>query len=513
MTSQQRIVVNTAAQYTRTIINVCLSLYSTRLILAALGQTDFGIYSIVAGVVAMLSFMTNTLISTTQRFLSYNHGRKDHSKIYEVFGNSVLLHIVIGIVLALILCALEPWLVYDFLNIDDGKRDVASVVYFATMATLFITLLTAPFRALYIARENIVYISVVDVLDGILKVCIAIFLTHITDFDRLAAYAMLLISIAVFNLLAFSIYALARYEECHIPKLSEWNNDYLKQIGHYATWMLYSVGCVIGRTQGVAVIINKFLGSIANAAYGIALQISGAVNFLAVSITNAMSPQIVKSEGAGDRKRMLMLAETSSKFTFLMMALVGIPLIYEMPEILHLWLGDVPENAVMFCRFVLATSICDQMTSGLILANEAVGNIRAYALTINTIKVLTLPAAWLCLLFGLPLVTVMWFYIGFEIICALSRLPFLKSTAGLSISHFAKHVLLRLIIPTLTLVVCSFLITHFMDCKFRFVLTLAIAMAVGAISIWFTALEENERNILRDMLLSKIHLSNKRIAS
>ena len=220
MTNSQRIIVNTIAQYTRTIINVCLSLYSTRLILSALGQNDFGVYSVVAGVVAMLSFVTNALVITTQRYLSYHHGRNDMSQVRKVFGNSWLLHLFIGIVVVAILSSIGPWITQNFLNIEDARRGAALFVYFAAVAMVLLSFITAPIRALFIARENIVYTSFVDVLDGVLKLSIAILLSKIT-YDHLIAYSGLLTGISIFNLLAFAIYAAIKFPEFHLPKLQE----------------------------------------------------------------------------------------------------------------------------------------------------------------------------------------------------------------------------------------------------------------------------------------------------
>lgn len=503
MTSSQRILVNTAAQYTRTIINVCLSLYSTRLILAALGQTDFGIYNVVAGVVAMLAFMTNALVSTTQRYLSFNHGKGNKEEVYQVFGNSMLLHIVIGVGTLIILGALTHPVVYSILKIEAGREMAAIWVYLSAVLMLMLTFLTAPFRALFIARENIVYISVIDVLDGIMRLLIAIFLTYIA-YDKLITYALLLIGISVFNLVAFGAYALVHFEECHIPRWKEWNNKFIKDLSGFAGWTIYSTGCIIARTQGIAIILNRFFGSIINASYGIAQQVTGAVHFIAQSVLNAMNPQIIKAEGAGDRKRMLMLAEVSSKYATLLMAIVVIPLVFEMPTVLAFWLKEVPENAVMFCRMVLIASVCDQLTIGLGTANQAIGQIRNYSLVVNTIKVLTLPAAWVCLYIGLDVASVMWCYLGVEILCALTRLPFLNITAGLHIGHFIQNVFLRLLFPIVAMTATCYAMIRWIDLPYRFILTMIISSFVGIIAIWFTALQSNEKEILKNSILNKL---------
>ena len=317
MTNSNRIIINTMAQYTRTIINVCLSLYSTRLILSALGQSDYGIYSVVAGVIAMISFITNALVVTTQRFLSIYHGKNDPQKIRHFFGNSMLLHILIASILGVVLFCLGSWITHDFLNIVVERQQAAWYVYNAAVVMLMLTFITAPIRALFIARENIVYISIVDVVDGILKLLIAIGLSHIA-YDHLVSYSVLMAGITLVNLLAFSIYASAKFPEFHLPRLRDWDKQFIKELSHFAGWTTYSMGCIIGRNQGIAVVLNIFYGTIVNSAYGIAQQVLGAVQFISTSILNAMNPQIMKAEGSGDRSRMVRLCEYESKYAFLM---------------------------------------------------------------------------------------------------------------------------------------------------------------------------------------------------
>ncbi|MBQ7530466.1 MAG: hypothetical protein IJT12_02005 [Paludibacteraceae bacterium] len=500
MTSQQRIVVNTAAQYTRTIINVCLSLYSTRLILAALGQSDFGIYSVVAGVVAMLSFMTNALVTTTQRYLSYHHGQNDPQKVYQVFGNSVLLHLLIGLGLLVVLAAVEYPIVYQLLHIEPERLSAATAVYFSAAVMLLLAFLTAPFRALFIARENIVYISVIDVLDGVLKLLIAIFLTHITGYDKLIVYSVLLTGIALFNLLAFAGYALPAFEECHLPRWREWDKEHIHGLSGFAGWTIYGTGCIIVRNQGIAILLNIFCSTVANAAYGVAQQVSGAVSFISTSIANAMNPQIMKAEGAGDRERMLRLAEYMSKYASLLLALVAIPLIFEMETVLRVWLTEVPPYAVGLCQLMLLAAVCDQLSYGLTSANQAIGDIRTYTLVFYSFKLSTLLAIWVCLLFGMNPVTSVWCYVTVELLGSLLRLLLMKHQADIDVWHFVQNVMLRVIVPIAVITGISYLCVHCIDHPYRLVFTMLCAVTGGVFAIWLTALDKDEKQAFSHLL-------------
>lgn len=503
MTNSNRIIINTMAQYTRTIINVCLSLYSTRLILSALGQSDYGIYSVVAGVIAMMSFITNALVVTTQRFLSIYHGKNDPQKIRQIFGNSMLLHILIASILGVVLFCLGSWITHDFLNIVVERQQAAWYVYNAAVVMLMLTFITAPIRALFIARENIVYISIVDVVDGILKLLIAIGLSHIA-YDHLVSYSVLMAGITLVNLLAFSIYASAKFPEFHLPRLRDWDKQFIKELSHFAGWTTYSMGCIIGRNQGIAVVLNIFYGTIVNSAYGIAQQVLGAVQFISTSILNAMNPQIMKAEGSGDRSRMVRLCEYESKYAFLLLSLVAIPLIAEMDTVLHFWLGEVPEHAVMFCRCILAATLCDQLSVGLTTANQAVGKIRMYNLTFYTFKLLVIVFAWGCIKAGLPLVSVMWCYIGVELFTSFLRLPLMKRIANIAILPFCRNVFLKIIVPATTMSIVCYISICYINLSWRIILTILLSAATGLLSIWITSLEKEEKQHITQ-LIKKIH--------
>lgn len=502
MTNSQRIVVNTAAQYTRTIINVCLSLYSTRLILSALGQSDFGIFSLVAGVISMLSFVTNALAGVPQRFLSLYHGSQQTDKLSSTFANCMILHVMIGGALLIILTAIYHPIIYHVLRIGEDRIIAGIWVYFSACIVLLLTFVTVPLRALFIARENIVYTSVVEILDGVLKLLIAILLTVALG-DKLILYSVLLVGIALFNLCAFLFYAIRHYDECHFPRLSEFDWSFIKEIFRFAAWNIYAAGCILIRAQGLAVIFNRFYGVIVNAAYGLAQQVAGSTNFLAYSILNAMSPQIIKAEGYKDRYKEFLLSAYASKYGALLQALILIPVIFELPSLLKLWLGEVPEYSVLFCEFMLIASIADQITIGLTAANQAIGKLRIWNLTVSTAKILTLPAGWLCLHFGMPMVSVLWAFVIFELISALLRIPVMHIAGGLKIGHFVKTAILPIFLPIAVSVATCYAITHYIhigDDTFRFFITGIISVIVTGLTILLLATTKWERKTIKETL-------------
>ncbi len=504
MDSTKRIIVNTIAQYSKAIINIFLSLYSTRLILSALSISDFGIYSVVGGVVAMLGFITNALVITTQRYISFYHGRGDHNYVNRVFHNSLMLHIVFGLSISFILALLKGWLFGGILNIPLLRVETAGQVYFITIIILLITIITAPFKALFIARENIVYISVVEVCDGIIKLIFAIYLTYVSA-DRLFVYALMMCAIQMLNFLAFSIYARIRFAECRITlRKSAFDTTIVRQLVGFAGWTTYGAGALAARNQGTMVIINHFVGTVANAAYGVAAQINYAIFFVSSSIVNAMNPQIMKAEGEGDRERVLKLASQESKYSTILLSLVSVPILVELPQILSFWLEEVPKDTVMFSTFTLVTCLVDQFTIGLNAVNQAQGKIGTYSMLMFTPKLLCLPIAWWLLHTGHSLASVMCAILIVEAIVAAIRLPFLKATAGLDITLYMKNTVWPLLPLIGAILLFSWACRSLMDFPFRFVVTFVLSFLGGIVVSWHFTLRSEERQYISNLVKSRI---------
>ena len=496
MNSTNRIIVNTLVQYVRSVVYTLLALFSTRFVLEALGHSAYGVYVVIGSVVYMMGFVTQSLATSTQRFLSFSHGLADKGELRKVFTNAMFLHGCVALLIVLAMTVLEPVCMH-YLVIPLELASSARFVYFMVVLMVMLTFVTAPVRALFISRENIVYVSIIEMVDAVLKLAGAIVLPFIT-YDALRLYATILVAITAFNFFAYYIYARWHYDECSGLRFKEITFASVRKLMSFAVWNVYAVGATVVRTQGLSVILNRFMGTLANAGYGIALQVSNAAGFIAVSILNAVNPQLMKAEGAGDRKRMLHLSMIESRYAFLVMALVLLPVIVEMEAILHFWLGDVPEYAVMFCRYLLSAYILDQLTIGLTSVNQAIGRIRNYSLLISTIRLLTLPVAWLCLKVGLPLHSVMWTYLVVEFVIGVIRIPFMKFTAGLPVMEYIRTVIVQTMLPVAGTFVCSLSIMCCVQFPYRFLLTECVSVLVGVALVYLFTLNCAERSWLHE---------------
>lgn len=499
MKSHNRIIINTIAQYVRSIANMLFSLIATRFILKNLGVDDYGIYTLIAGVVSMISFMSNALVVTTQRYLSVSQGIKDNWRMSEVFNTSFFIHLIIAIAIFVILEVIFPFLFNGFLIIPEERLGAAKYLYQTTVAVIVVSFISSPYRASIISHENIVYTSIIEIVDGLLKLVIAIGLSYIA-YDKLKFYGTTLVCIYLFNLLAWIIYAKNRYLECKNINIKKVSLPLVKEIMGFATWTIYTIGCVTGRSQGIAIIINKFMGAAVNAAYGLALQVSGAVITLSQSLLNAINPQLMKAEGAGDRNKMLRFSEIESKFAFFMLTAMVIPSVFEMPQLLELWLGTVPEYAVMFCRMTMLATCMDMLTIGLNSANQAIGDIKRYSVVIYTVKFSTLLFVLFSFLSVNNVMLSCIIYVVVEFVSSILRIPFLFKTAGLDVKGFVSRVFRYEIFPIIVLIVTCYLITYLLDYHYRFLLTFVISVPLYSISIYAWGLAPDERNIVNKII-------------
>lgn len=499
----KRIAVNTLAQYIRTIINMLLSLYSSRLVLNTLGVDDYGIYALVAGVVSMLSFLTNSLIGSTQRFLSVSQGKGDIANLKVVFGNSLLLHLIIGAFITLLLELLTPYLFGGFLNIPDDRIGVAKVLYQQVIWMVYISFVASPFKALLVSRENIVYTSVVDVLDGIMKVVLVLALPYFNA-DKLMTYGWILFSIQCFNLAAFMAYPFIKYEECTLPRLKNFNWSFIKELSGYTGWVVYSSLVIAFRNQGLTIVLNRIMGAAVNAAYGIGAQISGMLAHVSSSFNNAIAPQLMASEGRGDRSRMWQLAQVNSKFSFLLLSMVGIPSMFEMNDLLEIWLGVVPQNTIYFgCTFLLM-QIVDQLSGGLGLANRAIGDIRKYTLVTYSPKLLVVPLGWLSLHLGMPILVVCGIMILLEAICMVLRIYLLRNNEGFAIKDYIINVIFKPFVPCIISAAICCISVNVISIRFRFLLTFAVSVIIFIATAYFVALTIEERKAIHRILGKKL---------
>ena len=421
MTNVNKVALNSLALYANMGVTMLATLLGTRFVLQALGKEEFGIYALIASLVALFSFLNIAMAAATQRYLSFSIGEGEEGQLREIFYGSVLIHWGIAAVVGLILLTGGYYAVTNVLDIAPSLSGAAQMVLLCVTAGLVMTINAVPYEATMNAHEDMVAVAMVNIVEAILKLGASIAVLWLTSY-RLECYAFFILCAQTFAFLAKRFYSRSHYVEVHFTIHRPENSALLRNMLSFAGWNLIGTGCNMARYQGTAVLLNLFFGLVVNAAYGVAQQVNGFLVFFAGSVVRPLRPQLIKSEGAGQHERMLELAFTTSRVTFLMMAIVVIPLYINMPCVLGLWLPAVPEGTVAFCRGFLLIVLINQATVGLNLALESVGRIRLVQMVCGTLHCVALPVGYALFRLGFPAVSIMYCIVVEELVCIVLRI-------------------------------------------------------------------------------------------
>lgn len=499
-----RVIFNTGILYAKIVICVFISLWSVPLVLHALGASDYGLYNLIAGVISMLSFLNASMTVSLQRFMSVSMGEGDYVKLNKIYNTGILLHVLIGI---LIVCFLEVCSLFifdNFLNIPIGRLETAEIVYQFLIISMFVTIVSVPFDAVLNAEEDMLAFSIISIIEAILKLGIAFCLTWIS-YDKLIFYGFSLACIVMLSTAIKFLYVRHRYDDFRISLKKEFSISLSKEMFGFIGWNALGGGAMISRNQGVAILLNLYFGTLINAAYGIANQISSVLSFFSASLQKSLNPQLMKSEGMGNRERLLRLAFISSKYSVLLLGIFVIPLLIYMPLILRLWLTNVPEYTVLFSRLVLVLAFLGQYSVGIQVLIQSIGKIRFYFISVSI-----LIFGGLLVIFGglrmmkLPELA-LYCFIVVEIILLVIRILFAHKLAGFQVVRFINEVVL----PTLAVCVGAFVVCYWLSLLLGMsfigmVLSIVVTILVFSLLAWIMALNDNEKNIIYNSFLSII---------
>ena len=504
-----RVVRNTGFLYVRIIINIFISLFSTRIVLNVLGVEDFGIYNVIGGVIGMLTFLNSAMTEATQRFMSHAQGEGNIQKQKSIFNVSVILHLAVAIFFLLALEIAGYFLFDRVLEIPAERLNVAKMVYQFMIVGTFFTILKVPFDAVINAHENMLFVAILGIVLSFLKLGIAIYISY-TNFDALTLYGLLM-AVSYILLMMFTMaYCLREYEEAKLNFRLIPDIKLLKEMGSFAGWSLLNHSAWIITIQGTSIILNSFFGVVVNAAQGIANQITNQLRDFSITMQKALNPVIVKSEGENNRGHMLSTALIGSKFSFFILSFMSIPVLIEMPYILDLWLKDVPDFAVVFCRLNLIRMPVSTLTSTFYVAIGAIGNIKQTAIWESFISICVLPISYLMFKAGMSPSTIYIILLLVAIARSGGRVYFLHQNGGLSIRHFIINVVFR----CLGVFIIAFSISSIpLFLKEPSFLRLIIVLFVSAISfiipVLVFGLDTNERRLVGKVLSNFLNRRNK----
>lgn len=439
----RRIARNTLMLYVRMLALMLVGLYTSRVVLGALGEDDFGIYSVVGGVVAMFTIVSGALNSAVSRFITFEMGKGEGARLNKVYSTAVLIQLSLAII---VVAAAEPigiWFIRNEMTIDPSRIPAAIKVLHFSLLAFVINLMSVPQMASITAHEKMSAYAYIGILDGLLRLGVA-FLIVRSPIDRLVYYAALMAGAVLLVRLAYGVYCRINFPECRFRPV--FDRTLVKEMFSFAGWNFIGVASGVLRDHGGNILVNLFSGPAVNAARGVAVQLNGAVQGFVTNFMTAVNPQITKSYAAGDKEYMFSLVRKSSRLSFCLLYLLTLPVIFNAEYLLGIWLEEVPEHASLFVQLFLVFALSESLSNPMITAMLATGKIRAYQIVVGGLQLLNVPVSYLCLKCGaIPEVTVI-VAIAISQICMFARLMMLHNATGYPVRPFLKDVYLRVLV-------------------------------------------------------------------
>lgn len=481
-----------------------VSLFTSRVILQALGVEDYGIYSVVGGFVAMFAVISRSLSASISRYITFELGKGEKSRIKEVFSTSVIIQLSLALIVCILLESVGVWFLNTQMTIPTERLYAANWVLQFSIITFAFNLISVPYNAAIIAHEHMGAFAFIGVFEAISKLFIA-YLLYISPIDNLIFYAFLMCLLSVIIRLVYQMYCCKNFPECRFS--FSYNKTLLKEMFGFAGWNFIGASSAVLRDQGVNILLNIFCGPLVNAARGIAMQVSSAAQQFSTSFTTALNPQITKSFASGDKDYSFKLVFQGAKLTFILVLLISLPIILEAPLILKFWLGIVPEYAVIFVQLVLIYGLSESVSYSMVTLMLATGNIRNYQLLVGGCQMLNFPLSYILLKLGVTPEYTFVVSICIAIGCLFLRLLMLNRMVALPIKKFVQSVIFKVSLVSIVSILPSLLIIKWIEPSlFR----LAITTVVSICSILFFALvlgcSKNERNFILSKVLNILNL-------
>lgn len=472
-----------------------ISLYTSRVILDALGVEDYGIYNVVGGFVSMFALISAALTSACSRFLNFELGKGDPERQNVVFSTAVTIQWGLAILVAVLSEAIGVWYVNNVMVLPPERLPAANWCFQFSVFNFCMNLITVPYNASIIAHEKMKAFAYVSIFQGLAQLGIS-FMVYYEPFDRLVFYAFMLMLLQFLVRYMYQIYCRKHFNECHYRFVVD--KPLLKHMFSYSLWHLVGNSASVLKGHGVNLVLNFFFGPAVNAARGIANQVDGAVNQFASNFMMAMNPQITQSYSRGDLKDMFKLVNRGSRFSFFLLFILAFPVIINADYILHLWLKEIPAHTVTFVQLTLISMLVGSVSKSLITAQNATGNVKNYQLVVGGILLLNLPLSYLFLYFGMMPEIVVVVAIVVEILAFLARMYLLPFTIKeFKPLLFVRDVILKCIVVILFAVPIPALVYIYLPENFyTFVLNVCVCMLCSAVVIYYVGCNAHERAML-----------------
>ena len=497
--TNKRIAKNTLLLYVRMLFTMAVSLYTSRVVLGALGVEDYGIYNVVGGLVIMFSVLSGSMSTSISRFFTFELGRGELNRLKTVFSTGVNIQLGMSLLVVIVAELIGVWFLNYKMNIPETRLTAANWVFQCSILTFVLNLLSVPYNAAIIAHEKMSAFAYISIIEVTLRLAI-VFLLLVSPFDRLITYSVLSVCLGALIRFIYGYYSKRHFEECTYHFV--YDRAILKSMTSFAGWNFLGNGAYMLNTQGVNILMNMYFGVAVNAARGVATQVDAALKQFVNNFTTAVNPQITKSYAQGDLDTMHKLVCRSAKFSAFLMMFFAIPIILETDTILSLWLKTPPDYAAIFLKWIIISSFMDTvLANSLVTSMFATGNIKRYQIVVTIVGCLVFPLSWIAFQMGFdPYAGYILYFVIYTILLFV-RLYLLREMVKLPIMMYVREVLFKVLpVMAICFAVPSLLLINIGEGVIRLVTIVALSTLVTSIAIYNLGLNGGERKYLAELI-------------
>ena len=502
--ANKRIAKNTLVLYVRMLFTMGISLFTSRVILQTLGVEDYGISSVVGGVISMFTFINAAMVSSTQRYLNFELVRGDANQLRSVFSTSLQIHALIALAIIVLSETVGLWFLNEKLVIPEARMTAAMWVYQCSILSCAVSIMSTPYNAVIVAHEKMSAFAYISILDVSLKLLV-VYLLVVLPFDKLIILAILNLLVQLFIRYIYTLYCHRHFPESYFQFW--FNKTLFKEMFGFAGWSFWGNLAAILYTQGLNMMLNIFFGPIVNAARGIAVQVQSAVQQFVGGFQTALNPQITKNYASNNLPQMHSLMFRSARFSFLLLFFLSLPVLMETNFILTLWLKTVPDDAVIFTQIMICISLIYTTANPCVIANQATGKVKIYQMVVGGILLLILPISYVVLKLGAPAYSVFIVHFCIESLAQFSRMYMLRKLIHLPLWQYMKNIYIP-IVSTVVIAIILPLVVRMQVAEgwLRFLAVgFTCVLSVGA-SSYFIGFTKQERVFFLDKSLRLLRI-------
>lgn len=505
MVDNKRIASNTVLLYFRMLLSMGIGFYSSRVVLNALGVSDFGIYNVVGGITAFFSFFNSSLSSATKRFLNFALGEKEPNQLRKIFNTSFAIHCLVAILTVVLLETAGLCFLNFKLNIPADKLSAANWVLQLSILTLCIQIVLVPFNSLILANEDMSFYAYVTIADSVIRLGLVLSLQFLAG-EKLIWYSAFILLAAIISSTAYIAFSFWRYSYCRLSFSIE--KKLFHQLVIFSGWSSLGSAANISVIQGITFLVNIFFGVTVNAALAVSRQISAAIYGFTANFQVAFMPQLIQTYAAKQYNEHYTLLMQTSRASFFLLFFIAFPAWLSLDFLLKLWLINPPEFSSILCRLELIGLLLEALSGPIWMSVQATGKIKLYQFLVSMLLFLSLPVLYVALKLGCSIYLFITIRLLLQVGYYVCRVLYLHYCSSLKISTYIKLVMLPIIKVVLLSLPLPLLTLYYMAHRIGgMFLVIVVSASCCGVCIYFFGLHTAERRLLNEFIMRKLKIT------